>query len=115
MKATFVSKQNRWNAERRLNPYLSQALERKRFWLSYSTEFELIGAQLRRLRLDKGYGIEWVAKAIRMPTARLFRIEQGAYMHFELCHLQRLSALYDTSPLAILSVIPYGLPEDTVD
>jgi hypothetical protein len=115
MKATFTGKQNHWSTERRLNPYLSQAMERKRFWLSYSTEFELIGAQLRRLRMDRGYGIEWVAKAIRMPTTRLFRIEQGAYMHFELCHLQRLSALYDTSSLAILSVIPYGFSEDPVE
>ena len=60
----------------------------------------------RRLRLDKGYTLVSVAKALRMPKYRLCRIEHGMYIHLGLVELYKFSELYDVSPLEILSVIP---------
>jgi hypothetical protein len=96
------------DTEGSLKMYLSQAWYRKRFWLCYRIEFELIGAQLRRLRKEKGYSIESAAKTIRMPAYRLYKIECGMYIHFELRHLQRLGKLYNATSLEILSVIRDG-------
>jgi len=66
----------------------------------------LIGEQLRRLRIDKGYGLEAVAKAVRMSKFRLYKIEHGKYLHFDVRQLNRLKEYYYTSLTEILSVIP---------
>jgi len=86
--------------------YLAQAQCREHFWVDFRIEMELVGAQLRRLRQRREYRLEMVAKFLRIPAARLYKIECGTYRHFQLCHLQRLSALYGTTPEAILSIIP---------
>src|SRR5688572_18663071 len=97
----------------RSNIYLAQAWYRKRFWFDFRVEFELIGAQLNRLRRREGYNIETAAKAAGMRAYKLYKIEQGVYIHFELRHLQRLGRLYNTTTREILSVIPHGVFGDS--
>ena len=88
------------------NKYLSQATEREHFQFDFRIEMELIGAELHRLRKEKGLSIESVAKAVRMPKYRLCKIEHGMYIHFDLRHFYSLSSFYSVSPSEILFVIP---------
>jgi len=112
MKTTLHLKKNHWTPERKTNPYIVEARRRERFWLDFRLESELIGARLRRLRIDKGYSLEFVAKTIRMSKIRLYKIEHGQYLHFEAPDLAALSHLYYTTQMEVLSVIPDSLFED---
>jgi len=112
MKAISAPRRDRWNAERRTNSNISRARHRERTQFDFRIEMELIGARLRRLRMDKGYSLESVAKAIKMPKHRLHKIERGLYIHFSLPDLHSLSQHYGTSTAEIFSVIPDGLFED---
>jgi hypothetical protein len=111
MRTTSASRDALGNT-RLSNPHLSQAREREHFQFDFRIEMELIGAELRRLRKEKGLSIESVAKAARMPKFRLCKIEHGMYIHFGLELLYGLSALYGVSPLEVLSVIPDARFED---
>jgi len=114
MKTVSVPRKDRWNTERKVNPNISQARQRERTRFDFRIEMELIGARLRRLRMDKGYSLESTAKALKMPKRRLHKIEYGLYVHFGLSDLCKLSKHYDTSTVEILSVIPDGMFEDLV-
>jgi len=70
---------------------------------------ELIGARLRRLRMDQGYSLVYVAQVIGIPKRRLYQIERGSYKHFEVPHMQSLCWLYGTTQKEVLDVIPGGL------
>jgi len=106
MKAIRALKKKRWDKERTLNPYISEANHRKRAQADFKTEMELIGTELRRLRMEKGYSPDVVAKALKIPKGRLHKIECGTYPHFDVPQLYNLSDHYGASPSAILSVIP---------
>jgi len=94
------------------NPYLAQARERERCRFDFSIEMDLIGAEFRRLRKEKGLSIEAVAKALRMRKYRLCLIEHGLYIHLDVPQLRGLSAHYGVSHLDILSVIPDAMFEN---
>ena len=88
------------------NHYQAEARERQRLWHEYSDQMEMIGAELRRLRIEKGLSLEAVARAMKMSKYRLCKIEHGLYASFDLNQLYPLSALYGVSPLEVLSIIP---------
>ena len=100
------TRRDRWNSERRINPYITEARLRERFWHEFRIEMELIGARLRRVRLDRGYSIVAVAKVLSIPKRRLAMIERGMYKHFTLPHLDVLCQLYQTTRSDVLSIIP---------
>jgi hypothetical protein len=106
MKSTAIHRENRWTPERTLNPYISEALDRKRRASDYEAEMKLIGAEFRRRRIEKGYALDGVARLFRMPKSRLYKIECGNYPYVDLSYLYVLAALYETSLAEILSVIP---------
>ena len=97
MTPSFASKTNR---------HVSQAAARKRHGFAYQAEMDLIGAEFRRLRLEKGLTIGAVAQAMGMRKYRICQIEHGMYIHFDLGQLYRLSAHYGVSHLDVLAVIP---------
>jgi len=111
MRTTSAFKNTLGNAELP-NQHLSQASARERFQSDFRIDMELIGAELRRLRKEKGLSIESVAKAVRMPKYRLCKIEHGMYIHFDLRHFYSLSSFYSVSPSEILSIIPDARFED---
>jgi hypothetical protein len=96
----------RTTTERKTNSYICQAKYRERSQYDFRIEMELIGARLRRLRMDNGYSIESIAKAIRMPKIRLHKIERGLYIHFGVSDLYKLTHHYGTSAVEILSILP---------
>jgi len=106
MKSTVTLREDRWTMPRTLNPYISEALQRKRHQADYQTEMELVGAYLRALRMERGYTLDAVAKALKMPKGRLYKIERGTYPHFNVPYLYSLADHYDTSVAGILSAIP---------
>jgi DNA-binding XRE family transcriptional regulator len=101
-----LHRRDRWNAERTINPYVTEARARERFWQEFRIEMELIGARFRKVRLDHGYSLESVAKALKIPKRRLSQIERGMYKHFEIIHLDTLCEHYNTTRTHILSVLP---------
>jgi hypothetical protein len=92
--------------------YIAEARARKQAWRDFRLQIGWIGAQLWRLRQAKGYGIDYVAKALKMSKHRVAKIEHGTYIHFGIRDLQRLSALYGSTPVEVLSVIPDTWFED---
>src|SRR4051812_12141170 len=103
---TTSHRKDRWNTERQINPYITEARARERFWHEFRIEMELIGAQLRRVRVTSGYSLAAVAKALKMPKRRLAMIERGVYKHFTTPDLYQLCQLYQTTTYEILSIIP---------
>jgi DNA-binding XRE family transcriptional regulator len=100
------------DASEKLRLSLIQADNRELLRFDYIKELEMIGTELHRLRIAKGYSVEVVAKALKVSKFNLCKIEHGLYISFDVRHLYRLSALYDTTPQKILSVIPGTLFKD---
>lgn len=84
----------------------AQAANREHVRFDFQNEMALIGAELRRLRMEQGCSIVSAAKAAKIPKYRLACIEHGTYIHFGLPDLYRLAALYGVSALDIVSIIP---------
>jgi hypothetical protein len=103
---TYRQRKDQWTSERRINPYVTEARFRERFWQEFRIEMELIGARLRRVRLTKGYSLATAAGVLKMPKRRLAMIERGVYKHFTTPDLYRMCQLYGTSTVDVLSVIP---------
>jgi len=103
---TYLPGKGRWNSERRINPYITEARARERFWHEFRIEMELIGARLCKVRHDRGYSINAAAGALRVSKNRLAMIERGVYKHFQLPHLYLLCQLYGVTTVDILSIIP---------
>jgi transcriptional regulator with XRE-family HTH domain len=97
-------KNSHWIKERQINPYIAEARARERRWNEFKMEIELVGAQLRRVRLNRGYTIATVANALKMSKRRLDMIECGAYKHFTTPDLYRLCQFYETTTTEVLSV-----------
>ena len=100
--------------KRELSHHHVQASNREHYKSDFQNEMTLIGAELHRLRTERGRSIDWVAQAIKIPKLRLARIEQGTYIHFGLTDLYSLAGLYGVSALEIVSVIP-GTRFDDLD
>jgi transcriptional regulator with XRE-family HTH domain len=66
----------------------------------------MVGAELRRVRTEKGLALEDAARAMKLSKYRLCKIEHGMYASFDLRHLYGISALYGVSPMEILSIVP---------
>jgi hypothetical protein len=92
--------------------YIAEARAREQAWRDYRLDIGWIGAELWRLRRQKGYGIDYVAQALKMPKYRVAKIEHGMYIHFDVRDLHRLSNLYGTTVAEVLAVIPNGRFED---
>jgi hypothetical protein len=82
----------------------AKARELSRF--DFQLAIDLIGAELRRLRLEQELTIDQVAKALKMRKYRLCQIEYGMYIHFDIPQIRRLAAHYGVSHLEVLDVIP---------
>ena len=108
MKTTLTPMATRWTTSRTLNCHISEALQRKRHQADYQTEMALIGTRLRTLRVERGYALHAVARALKMPKRRLYQIECGTYLHFGLRELHGLSDYYGLSPVEVLTVIPHA-------
>jgi len=90
----------------RSSPHLAQAHNRESARFDFQMAMDLIGAELRRLRLKQGLTIDAVARAARMSKYRLYQIELGLYIHLDVPQLHRLCAHYGVSHLHVLGVIP---------
>ena len=86
--------------------HLAPAHNRESARLDFQVAMDLIGAEFRRLRLERGLTINAVAKAVRMPKYRLYQIELGLYIHLDVSQLHRLCARYGVSHLQVLQIIP---------
>jgi glyoxylate utilization-related uncharacterized protein len=111
MKATPSVKPTR-NLSGPTSPYIAQTSTRERYRFDFQNEMALIGAELRRLRTERGLSIVSAAKAAKISKYRLACMEHGAYIHFGLPDLYRLAELYGVSALDIMSVIPGANFED---
>jgi len=109
MRVTSTPRKNRWSPERSVNPRIVEARARERYWHEFRIEMELIGARLRRLRMDQGYSLVYLAQVIGIPKRRLYQIECGRYKHFATPHLHTLCWLYGTTQADVLDLIPDGL------
>ena len=86
--------------------YLAQMHNRESGRFDFQIAMDLIGAELRRLRLEQGLTIDATAKAVRMSKYRLYQIELGLYIHLGVPQLRRLCAHYGVSHRQVLQIIP---------
>jgi len=89
-----------------MSPHRTQAHARERHRFDFQNEMTLIGTELRRLRKERVFTIESVARALKISKYRLARIEHGMYIHLDIPGLYQLAEHYNVSPFDILSVIP---------
>ena len=85
---------------------LAQARAREEARFDYHVEMDLIGGELRRLRMENGLSIETVARAMGMRKYRLCQIEHGLYIHLGVPQLYRLCKYYGVSARQVLAIIP---------